>query len=161
MAPRRSTVCSGGGTTAWRGLRSSGRPPTYIDGKDNLVSNNVFAYTGEARSCRTREDPFTFRRNIVYWEGGSLLGGPWDTLNVTMDGNLHWNASGRPIAPARRPWDEWQALGMDETSVIADPLFVYPANDDFRLYDDSPAWALGFRPIHLANVGPRGADPTL
>ncbi len=129
-------------------------------GKDNLVSNNVFAHTGDARSCRTREDPFTFRRNIVYWEDASLRGGRWDTLNVTMDGNLHWNASGRPITPAGHKWDEWQALGMDETSVITDPLFVYPANDDFRLHDDSPAWTLGFRPIDLSNVGPREADPT-
>ncbi len=129
-------------------------------GKDNLVSNNIFAYTGEAQVCRTREDPFSFRGNIVYWEDGVLLGGRWDTLNVTIDGNLYWNASGSPITPAGHTWDEWQALGMDETSVIADPLFVDPANDDFRLQDDSPAWSLGFSPIDMADVGPREPEPT-
>ncbi|MBT3271044.1 hypothetical protein HN371_28140 [Candidatus Poribacteria bacterium] len=129
-------------------------------GKDNLVSNNIFAYTGEAQICRTREDPFSFRGNIVYWEDGSLLGGRWDSLNVTIDGNLYWNAAGSPITPAGHTWDEWQKLGMDETSIIADPLFVDPANDDFRLQDDSPAWMLGFRPIDLGNVGPRKAELT-
>jgi parallel beta-helix repeat protein len=51
-------------------------------------------------------------------------------------------------------WASWQALGMDEHSKIADPKFVDPAHDDFRLRPDSPAFALGFQPIPVEKIGP-------
>jgi hypothetical protein len=40
-------------------------------------------------------------------------------------------------------------------SVIADPMFVNPANYDFRLRPDSPALKMGFQQIDLSTVGPR------
>lgn len=52
---------------------------------------------------------------------------------------------------------EWQQLGFDTHSIIADPLFVDPANGDYRLRLESPAFQLGFRPIDLSRVGP---DPS-
>ena len=42
---------------------------------------------------------------------------------------------------------EWQARGKDVYSLYADPLFVDPEHNDFRLRPESPAWALGFQPI--------------
>jgi hypothetical protein len=51
-------------------------------------------------------------------------------------------------------WQSWQALGGDRQSVIADPKFVAPQKDDYRLAPNSPAWALGFRPIPLEKIGP-------
>ena len=50
-------------------------------------------------------------------------------------------------------WEAWQAEGMDRDSVIADPLFVNPAEDDYRLRPESPAWALGFEPIPVDRIG--------
>jgi hypothetical protein len=38
---------------------------------------------------------------------------------------------------------------------MADPLFVAPEKDDFRLKPNSPALKLGFQPIDVRNVGPR------
>jgi hypothetical protein len=35
-------------------------------------------------------------------------------------------------------------------------MFVDPDHDDFRLKPESPAWGLGFKPIDLSDVGPRG-----
>ena len=52
-------------------------------------------------------------------------------------------------------WKEWQKRGKDVNSVYADPLFVDPDRGDFRLKPESPAWALGFRPIDMTRVGPR------
>ena len=53
--------------------------------------------------------------------------------------------------------DGWQALGLDRHSLAADPRFADLARRDLRLGPDSPALALGFRPIDLSDVGPRPA----
>lgn len=50
-------------------------------------------------------------------------------------------------------WQSWQLLG-DQHSVIADPKFLAPEKDDYRLAPDSPAWALGFQPIPVEKIGP-------
>jgi hypothetical protein len=50
-------------------------------------------------------------------------------------------------------WEAWQAAGMDRHSIIADPLFVDAAHDDYRLRPDSPAFRLGFRPIPVEEIG--------
>jgi parallel beta-helix repeat protein len=51
-------------------------------------------------------------------------------------------------------WASWQSRGMDKGSVVADPKFVDPAKDDYRLKPDSPAFALGFKPIPVEQIGP-------
>ena len=51
-------------------------------------------------------------------------------------------------------WPEWQALGADKGSVLADPLFVDPENHDYRLKPDSPALKLGFKQIPIDEIGP-------
>jgi len=37
--------------------------------------------------------------------------------------------------------------------VIADPLFVDPARDNYTLRPESPAFKLGFEPIDTSTVG--------
>jgi hypothetical protein len=61
-------------------------------------------------------------------------------------------------AEALGEWESWQACGLDTLSVVADPLFVNAAEDDYRLQPDSPAWGLGFKPIPIEKIGPY-ADP--
>ena len=51
-------------------------------------------------------------------------------------------------------WASWQALGMDRHSMVADPGFVDPDHADYRLKPDSPAFALGFKPIPVEKIGP-------
>jgi parallel beta-helix repeat protein len=50
---------------------------------------------------------------------------------------------------------QWRSLGYDTESIIADPLFVDPEHDNYRLKPDSPAFKLGFVPIDLDSIGPR------
>ena len=40
--------------------------------------------------------------------------------------------------------------------LVADPLFVYAAPNDYRLKPQSPALKLGFRPIPADKIGPKG-----
>ena len=59
----------------------------------------------------------------------------------------------REAAPMSE-WEAWQACGMDQHSLVADPLFVNAAKDDYRLQPDSPAFKLGFQPIPVEQIGP-------
>ncbi len=55
-------------------------------------------------------------------------------------------------------WQAWQSLGYDTHSQIADPKFIAPERDDYRLAPDSPALALGFQPIPVEKIGPYQSD---
>ena len=52
-------------------------------------------------------------------------------------------------------FDEWQKLGYGKNSVVADPMFIDMANDDYRLKPESPALKLGFQPIDTTKIGLR------
>ena len=51
---------------------------------------------------------------------------------------------------------QWRAADYDEHSLVADPLFVDAAKDDYRLKPNSPALKLGFKPTEMAKIGVRG-----
>jgi len=55
--------------------------------------------------------------------------------------------------------DEWRSYGFDEESIFADPLFRDPANNDYSLLPNSPAFKQGFQPINLMQIGIRKVDP--
>jgi len=131
-------------------------------GETNIVRNNVFAFGRDHQLQRTRPEPhrsFSFVTNIVYFDSGSLLAGDWkDDENYLMDWNVYFDA--RPDAKPDQlhlgpcTWQQWQARGHDQHSLIADPLFVAPQENDFRLRTNSPAFQLGFQPIDLSRIGP-------
>jgi hypothetical protein len=129
-------------------------------GRDNIVRNNIFALGRDEQIVRSRDEPhrsFTFERNIVYYRTGVLLSSVWSggTDHFTLDHNLYWNAAGSPPRFPAGDLEAWQALGFDKHSSVADPRFVDPEHDDFHLKPESPAHALGFRPIDFSSVGPR------
>ncbi len=129
-------------------------------GRDNLVRNNIFALGRDAQVMRTRDEPhrsFTFERNIVYYRTGELFRSDWSggTDHLALDHNLYWRVGGAPPGFPAGSLEAWQALGFDRHSRVADPGFVDPDHDDFRLKDDSPAPSIGFHPLDLSSVGPR------
>jgi hypothetical protein len=129
-------------------------------GKENHIENNILAYGGQHQVQRTRTEEHTsffFERNIVLWDNDSpLLGSNWKDNHFKLDYNLYWHA-GKPITfPGGLDLDQWQAQReQDVHSVIADPGFVNPAQDDYRLKEDSPALALGFKPFDYSQAGRR------
>lgn len=125
-------------------------------GRENIVSNNIFAFGRDAQIQRTRAEShssFEFEHNIIYWRDGDLLAGRFEDLNYTLDYNLYWREGGS-VQFDGLSLDEWRSRGMDLHSLIEDPLFVNPDNGDFTLKDGSPAFSLGFRPIDISNMGP-------
>ena len=56
-------------------------------------------------------------------------------------------------ADAGHTLESWRAMGFDQQSLVADPMFVDAANDNYDLAADSPALKLGFKPIDTAKIG--------
>jgi Right handed beta helix region len=131
-------------------------------GETNIVRNNIFAFARDQQIQRSRNEPhesFAFVTNIVYFETGNLLGSEWSgDANYQMDWNVYFDTrSGAavdklPVGPCT--WQKWRERGHDRHSLVADPLFVAPQQNDFRLQANSPALKLGFHPIDLSHVGP-------
>lgn len=134
-------------------------------GKENRIQNNIFAFAEQQQVQRSRTEPhlsFWFERNIVYWTTGPLLGSNWKDNNFTLANNLYWNAAGQPVTFfGNMTLADWQTKrGQDKGSIIADPRFVAPDKDDFRLRPDSPALKLGFKPFDASKAG-RTTPPLL
>jgi hypothetical protein len=130
-------------------------------GRDNVIRNNILAFSRLHQVQATRVEPhrsFSFERNIVVWETGPALAGPWDKLNVETKNNVYWNVAGAAVAFAGKPLPEWQAQGREAGSIVADPLFEDAARRDFRLKPGSPALAAGFKPFDPSKAGVYG-DP--
>jgi parallel beta-helix repeat protein len=148
--------------TSWGGLH-------VHYGRDNIIRNNIFAFgrsaqihMGRARNANDGNNwrdvttsSMTFDRNIVLYDRGDLFK---RDSELTADHNLYWNTSGPVNFPDGMGLAEWQAKGRDAHAVVADPRFVDAVNGDFCLKPDSPALALGFKPIDISTVGLTG-DP--
>jgi hypothetical protein len=130
-------------------------------GKENVIRNNIMAFSKLHQIQATRVEQhlsFTFEKNIVYWETGPLLAGPWTKVSFNMDNNCYWNTAGQNVTFAGLSLDQWrQQQRHDEHSIIADPGFVDPKNHDFHLKPDSPALKIGFEPFDYTKAGVYGA----
>jgi parallel beta-helix repeat protein len=135
-------------------------------GRNNLFANNVFVDAGKEQIRLQPRDEFMknnrFVQNIIAygnpeadliysWQRGSATFAEWDR-------NLYWCrggdlAQGRARITPAGTYAQWRAAGHDEHTIIADPRFVDPARDDYRLRDDSPARSLGFADIPVDRIG--------
>lgn len=139
--------------------RSGGYHQHY--GRENLIRNNIFAFSREYQVKRSRVEDhlsFTFERNLVVFNSGELFHGSWEDKNVKLDHNLYWHTDGKPIDFQGKTFKEWQAAGKDQGSIIANPQFIDPANDNYHLAPDSPAFKIGFKPFDYEQAGLYG-DP--
>ncbi len=143
-------------------------------GRENIVRNNIFAYGHKAVLTLSRADAhrsFTFSKNILITDDQPVYTGGYGAdlrkHPFGSDLNLFWSSAGKPITflatgtgedSIPLTWEEWQKLGYDRHSIIADPGFVDVAARNFTLKADSPVFALGFTPINMSDVGPRPAE---
>ncbi|MFQ6040490.1 MAG: right-handed parallel beta-helix repeat-containing protein [Candidatus Poribacteria bacterium] len=141
----------------------------YYD-RNVVMENNIFV-DGELSQINYQNprhlshENIKFLRNIIcYSKPDSLLfklSGE-RSLPVESDYNLFFHTGGKDIvnsgAPGLDSFEEWQKRGLDANSIVADPLFVDAANDDYSLKPDSPALKLGFKPIDISEVGLSGRE---
>ena len=132
-------------------------------GHEHVIQNNIFALSADFEVWPYWEKrPNTFRQNIVYLEQGSLLVGHAEgTLRDrrkaneslgTWDENTYWDTRGSDgVRFFNHSFTEWQGLGLDQHSIIADPAFE--DRKRFHLRSDSPALARGFHQIDTSAVG--------
>ncbi len=128
-------------------------------GKENIVRNNVLAYSKLYQLQATRVEEhlsFTLQRNIVYWDSGVLLSGRWDKVRHVSGNNCYWEATGKPVDFLGNTLQAWQAEGHEQGSIVADPKFANAAEGDFQLASDSPALKLGFQPFDYREAGVYG-----
>ena len=130
-------------------------------GSMNTVRNNILALGDEAilRVSRPEEHmSLLVENNIFYTKGAPMYGlqdGHVKNRTIVARNNLLWDTEGKYQFRKDVPLADGQALGFDADSTIADPKFADPANGDFTMADDSPAYSLGFKKIDTSDVGPR------
>ena len=133
-------------------------------GKNNVIENNVILRCQVAVWCANWINSFIanmkgfqtgnrFCHNIVcevskVLEPGSTL---TDRTVAQSDQNLFFNT-----ADADSYLKDRRQAGFEIHSLIADPLFVDPAHENYRLKPESPAFKLGFQAIEFAKIGPGG-----
>lgn len=130
-------------------------------GKENTIRNNVLCFSKLYQLQATRVEEhlsFTLENNIVYYNEGVLLSGPWDRVRHQSRNNCYWDAAGRPVEFLGQGLKDWQAKGHEQGSIVADPKLADPKQGDFRVAADSPAVALGFKPFDPTKAGVYG-DP--
>jgi hypothetical protein len=139
-------------------------------GRDNLVENNLFIDGDPAVEVDARGLGW-FAVTVVPggWMRQRLDEMPWTTpLWTDRYPGLATLLDDQPEAPRRNVIRRNVAVGgvwkrieptaevgtlLEDNLVDVDPRFVDATRGDYRLRADSPAWAIGFRPIPLERIG--------
>jgi len=131
-------------------------------GRGNIIRNNIIAYCMEEHVRRSRPEEFlafAFEHNIVLMGEGRLFAHVdknWDDGRVFLADNVYWKPDGPIPDFAGKTWADWQFLGRDTGSLVADPLFVAPEKGDWTLKPESPALKIGFVPFDWKQAGVTG-----
>ena len=140
-----------------------------VDGDSSQV---YLMFGGEMSNVRFRRNIFSYSDPGADFMRLNLIGGV-DLSGVIreFDHNLFFNSSGKELTFSGLPaeavqrtreavqeqldttMDDWHSMGFDKNSIVADPKFVDPANDNYDLEPDSPAFKLGFVPIDAGRIG--------
>lgn len=141
------------------------------DGFNNTVTNNVLAFGGEGLIDRSHDNASSLfvSHNIFYYDVGSVAGsmqrGIWKCFSSCQSqfqftSNLYWYTqesptffTGTSFSPQTMTFSQWQALGEDQGSVVANPLFADVQEYNFTLSAGSPALGVGFVPFDQSAAG--------
>ncbi|HZG75324.1 MAG TPA: Ig-like domain-containing protein, partial [Paenibacillus sp.] len=155
--------------------------------RNNIIANNAGVRSGDiglahnivAAQYGLETKYATVENNISYMSSDQMY---WteawsEDLFAKADGNVFYNAAQKynmnlnlshaDIPSNQRVYRvipdlaEWRShySKHDQYTVTSDPLFVQPAEHDYRLRSNSPALARGFQPIDFAGVGLKADFP--
>jgi hypothetical protein len=118
-------------------------------GIGNVFRNNIgaFARDGFFNRGGTKESPintFNLTRSIYLSASKTIFSHIWQLVEkdgCVLDANMYWSLDGNQAKDdfAGKSFTDRQALGLDQHSMIADPMFRDPIHGDFSLLPDSPA----------------------
>ncbi len=156
--------------TAVRGniIARTGRGGIMVHGgSDNVLEGNIIVDAGFYMIEVVPIDPKQMsgnaaRRNVLVFDGAKAVAyrcARWRPEHIRLERNLVWGR-GKPVrvdlgSPKRlfADWESWLAAGIDQGSICADPRFIKPQADDFRMAADSPARRVGFRDVPVERIG--------
>jgi hypothetical protein len=129
-------------------------------GSNNVIENNILVDDAVRNLFVSVYEPNSgnrFERNVCVsrLEGTETFGlnQITDETLAECDHNLYWRTVGDLVFGTFGLLAQWQLKGFDAHSQVADPEFVDAGNDDFRLKETSPAFALGFEPFDPREAG--------
>jgi len=136
-------ICPSGGSTFKNNIIYSGTQGTLQ--KDGSISDDgdndrimyVVNDSANRRYRTTFESLIEMNRNLFYNAFGAVI----FKLDNDLTGLEEWKNH------------EKNTMKYEADSIIADPLFTDPGNHDYSLREDSPALALGFKPIDVSEIG--------
>ena len=142
----------------------------WFQNRNNTIFNNIFidgvnAQINYQNTSNAFHHKIRLLRNIICFSdpAGILYNlTSKSSLPMESDYNLIYHTKGKDFVirgiSGVTTFEDWQNSGLDTHSIVADPLFVDPENDDYSLRPESPAFELGFKPIDLSVVGLRGRE---
>ena len=121
------------------------------EGFYRVVENNIIVNNGFHPHVWYKHSQDIVRRNIMWTDHYLPAGGmPPTAWGKEMDFNLvHREGMTEPNAATKLA----EQSKRDANSIIADAMFVDPANGDFRVKDGSPALKLGFVNFRMDQFG--------
>ncbi len=150
----------------------------FYKSRNIVIENNIFVDGGQGTWTKRKlsqidySNPpnlsfrnIRFLRNIIYYSNMRsnifFIEGGERSIPMESDYNVIFCNSicvlKNPVIeglPGVDSFQDWQDHGFDKNSIVADPMFTDPENDDFSLNPGSPAFRLGFISIDLSKVGP-------
>ncbi len=137
-------------------------------GEGNVFRNNIGAFSAEGQVSMGNKDyseephatSFYYDNIFVSKNGQPIYVYMRNTSHFFDNGNLFWDMSnGENVVFSVNDGTDCCSLASAKVNgylhnvTVADPLFVDAENYDFRLKDDSPAFALNFRAWDYDNAG--------
>ncbi|MDP4778488.1 MAG: PDZ domain-containing protein [Opitutales bacterium] len=111
---------------AWNNITVNNglHPHVWYDGSKDQVYSNIFMAAHRPARMTT----------------------PYTTDGTRVDGNLYATDEASVMRVSSK-------TGWDKNSIYGDPMFVDPANGDFRVKDGSPAFNIGFKNFPMDQFG--------
>jgi hypothetical protein len=119
---------------------------------NNLIRNNLFIVEGDAKLTFPRSVDFTLERNVIYATGKIRFEGFNAVTN--WSNNLLYSGKDRIECVTLKQYSgAGTQTNPPPNTVVADPLFVDLAKEDYRFRPESPAHKLGIQPVDVSKAG--------
>lgn len=131
-------------------------------GKENIIRNNIFVDGSLYQIQATRPEQhlsFEFTHNIISFKKGTIYQGGFLKIKNKIDYNLIWCAEAEKITSDKsrlfggQSWKAWKKSGRGTHSIIGNPQFANPANDDYTPQNIKLLKKIGFKSFDLTKAG--------